>query len=402
MFEIKGQQALKDGEMPMPTVTPEGDQHSSYGTGESEEDGALEIQTKVAGNPWSDTMGDIKRCIAAVDASQKAIVDKLAKLEKLVTGVQDDVTWVRSDVGAVHDIVDNLADHVSMFKNTVAVVEGLPKQLSPDVSAWGQWGAKSLALERAVADSMDIAEDDMAQLGEEEPKLVNAGYGPQSAIEETQLFDMNTAMPAIPTSQGEEDGSEGWFPKAGTSRGYESPIRYQNVGADEEETQDIGSHQMELAFQCTQTGTQAPGPSMWSDRTTTVTDNQSPGYVGGHNSPGCVRSKRARASSSGVGHLDITDTRAEELAHHGDLNLNLSPDRTGATEDSQGMRGNDARPARGPGSRGGGRGGGRSGGRGKRPPPVQPRYHTTASDLNTTLLHFCSVSVYICIFVGLS
>jgi hypothetical protein len=47
------------------------------------------------------------------------------------------MTWVRGDVSVVHEVVEKLSDYVSMLNNTVAIVEEVPEQRSPEVSAWG-------------------------------------------------------------------------------------------------------------------------------------------------------------------------------------------------------------------------------------------------------------------------
>lgn len=389
---IKGKHAFTAGVKQMPTVTPEGDEFSSYGTGDSEDDGAFDIRTNLAGDPSSETEGDIKRFIAAVGATQKAIVVKLAALEKLVTSVQEDVTWVRGDVAAVHDIVDNLADHVSMFKSTVAVVEGLPNQRSPEVSAWGPWKGKEFASSREITDYRGHAQDDMDQFGDEEPSDVNAVHEQQTAIAETQLFDMNTTMPAIRTSQGEEGGEEGWFSNLERSRGGQSLVGKQIGFTEEEESVDLGSHQMEMTLHCTQTGPEVPGASTWSNYTTTVKSMAAPTVGGGDNSPNWARSKRARGSGHGDGPGDNANMRAEEEAQRGGLNLNMSPGRPGANEDLMGIPWNAAVPGRGAGSRGG-----RGGGRVKRPMAVQPRYFSTASDMKLPLVLPCWFMVYVCI-----
>lgn len=49
---------------------------------------------------------DMQCCIATLDAIQNIIVDKFAALEKLVTCVQEDIMWVRGDLGVVHEILE--------------------------------------------------------------------------------------------------------------------------------------------------------------------------------------------------------------------------------------------------------------------------------------------------------
>jgi hypothetical protein len=37
----------------------------------------------------------------------------------------------------VHEVVKKLSDYVSILSNTVAVMDGVPEQRFPKVSAWG-------------------------------------------------------------------------------------------------------------------------------------------------------------------------------------------------------------------------------------------------------------------------
>lgn len=115
----------------------EEDECSSYGTGESEREETLDIWANIASNALIEKFEDIKCCISMLDATQNVIVKKLESMEKVVTLVQEDVTWVRGDVGVVHEILEIIAEHVSMLNPTVAEVEGVPEHRSIQVSAWG-------------------------------------------------------------------------------------------------------------------------------------------------------------------------------------------------------------------------------------------------------------------------
>ena len=377
------QQVVTPSEAPQPPVIAERDQYSSYDTGESEDDAAEDIQTHSASASWIDTLSDIKRCIASVDATQNAIVNKLGLLEKCVACVQEDVAGMRSDVEAVYEIVDSLADHVSLLKNTVAVVEGLPDHRSPEVSAWGPWPDAVFEEDHDIAETTAVAEDDMDQLGDEDNSHVNAIYGLQGAIPETQLFDMNTTLVPNRMSQEEDGGGEGWVGKTGSRSVRGSPKENFTLAEGEADfLETLGGQQMELTLESTQTGTQIPGRSAWSDYTSSVRNMAAPTFGGGDSSPGCVRSKRARGSNSTMVPRDTAETGVVEMAHHRGLNLNLSPGVPGAPCGLSGRGRSAAGPGRGPGSRGGARGGGRGAGRVKRPEAVQPRYATTASGPN--------------------
>jgi hypothetical protein len=68
-------------------ASDEGEQCSSYGTGESELEEAPEMEVNNDGDAWIESLEDMKSSIATLDATQSVIVDKLATLEKMVSCV---------------------------------------------------------------------------------------------------------------------------------------------------------------------------------------------------------------------------------------------------------------------------------------------------------------------------
>lgn len=113
------------------SASEEGEQCSSYGTGESESDEVLGKDVNNGGAQWTESVEDMRKTIVALNETQPAILDKLVALEKLVSFVQEDTTWVRGDVRVVHEVVEKLADYVSKLSDTVAMVDGVPERTSP-------------------------------------------------------------------------------------------------------------------------------------------------------------------------------------------------------------------------------------------------------------------------------
>lgn len=150
--------------MPIDSATKEGE-CSSYGTYGSEQEVALEMQVNIDGDEWMESVESMRCSTAAWDATQNVIVDKLAALEKLVTYVHEDMTWVLSDLGVVHEIVNKLADYVSTLNNTVAVVDGVPKQRSLEVYARGTWKDKAHAKAPERARNNTNCKNERIQLG---------------------------------------------------------------------------------------------------------------------------------------------------------------------------------------------------------------------------------------------
>lgn len=135
-----GQPVGNEADLPSAAASPSGEDGSLYTTGDSEEELGLPTDALIRGEPVTESVEDMKSCIATLDASQNVMVRKLGALEKLMMSVQEDITGVRGEVGVVNEILEKLSDYVSLLSNTVAEVDGMPAPRSPAPSAWGGWG----------------------------------------------------------------------------------------------------------------------------------------------------------------------------------------------------------------------------------------------------------------------
>jgi hypothetical protein len=171
MFGKCGQVAHESLETPGATASEEGEQCSSYATGDSEPEEWLDKEAQNSVHPWDKSVEGMKRSLAALDVWQRSVVDKLSALEKVVNAVQEDTSWVRGDVQHVHEAVVKLSDYVSVLSNTVAMVEGVPDEKSPPLSAWGNWKGSALAPKHGNTQPPGIGEDDELHAGDEERSL---------------------------------------------------------------------------------------------------------------------------------------------------------------------------------------------------------------------------------------
>lgn len=370
---------MKAGEESRSRAIAEDEPSSSYDTGESEEEGALEVGPEHTSDALIDTLEDIKSTIAALDATQKVFAQNLTALEKVVTNVQEDTTWVKGEVAVVHEILEKLADYVSMFTKTVAEVEGAPADGSPHVSAWGPWPHSTHPEERGRVDRTGIAEREGVRLSEEDRPHVHGGHDADSAIFETQLHEISAGTYTNITSLSEEGGEGGYQQNEEGGREMFSPKDRQQGGEDGDDGMEVLGTQVELTMAALLTGTQAPGRSMWSQFTHTVKDMPAPVFGGGDLNEGWVPSKRLRESWTESAGKESAEPMAHNTVGQETFNLNLSPEVLDTGHSRRGRGRNAGNPARGPGSRGGGRAGGRRAGRAKRLPVLQPRYTSTAS-----------------------
>ena len=362
-------QPPQDVETPPSRASPEHDGYSSYGTGESEQELPLDALTTNRSDALTEGLDELKSYIAAPFAS----------LEKVVRGVQEDMTGVRTDVGVLHEMMDRMSDYVGNLTKTVADVDGLHVYRSPDPPAWGWSKDEAHAKEGERADMMALAESEgIMELGQER-SIIHAGHDADSAIQETQMFGNSACMYTNITSLSEVGGEPGWEEVDPECREHSSPSGQQpekDVGFDGM-AQD--GTQLDLTPVPMQTGTQAPGPSFWSQFASAVNSMEAPAR------DTWVPCKRGRENEVETGARQYAKTMAGETPVHEEFNLNVSPQRLHTGASMRGRGRNAAISARGAGRRGGARGGGRGTGRVKKPPTIQPRYRSTAS-ARTTLL----------------
>ena len=323
------------------------------------------------------SLEDMKTSFAALETGQNVIVQKLAGLEKLLSTVGEDVSWVRGDVGVLHEVVEKLADYVSKFSNTVAVVDGVPEQPSPPMSAWGTWRSEEHAKEGERAGRTTFVEERALEV-EEERSHTPMYEDADSSILETQMFDVNTDMHTSIISLADEGEHGAWY-KDHEGRPAVTPPPANQTGVElQDDAVEAGCTQMELTTDGLQTGTQAPGGYIWSLFTSTIRGLPAPVVGEGKTSEGWVQSKRGRASGSEVAGKERMQSMSTNSEEHTNFNLNLSPENVERMDSMQGRGINVAGSGRGWGSRGGGRGAARGTGRVKRPPVVQPRYRSKA------------------------
>lgn len=91
-----------------------------------------------------------------------------------------------------------------MLSNIVAMVDGVPEHRSPEVYAWGTWKEEADTKAPERAKTTEIGEDERIQLGYEDRSNIHVGHDANSAIQETQTFDMNKWMYTNITSLAKE------------------------------------------------------------------------------------------------------------------------------------------------------------------------------------------------------
>lgn len=355
-----------------PAAENEDDGASSYGTADSEEDGIIPTTTTHDTEKLAERLDDMKASLEAMIGMQNVFAMKIASLEKVVLAMQVDTTWVREDLGIVHEITEKLAEYVADLSKPATAADGERGQRSPSVSPWQPWPYEGGGDDSDRADTTTAIEEDRVHLGEEEPSHIHRVGEAMTAIEETQMLDMNAGMQTNISGVLEEVGGGGWYEKRASLQAIISPTGKQARTRDVEDAAEDGLHQTEMTLDGTQARPQTMARSMWEDFRTAVRDVPPGTDVGHERDADWVRSKRGRGSSRGNREGDRPRGADCGMGGHGNFNLNLSPD--GDVGGGESYEKNE----RGKATRGRCRGSGRGTGRVKRPPAVQPRYSSTA------------------------
>lgn len=71
--------------------------------------------------------------IAVIVATHNAFVKKLEIVEKAIRTMQKDLTWVSEDLGVVHEVMENMVEHVSSQVKIMTEVDILGEKRSIEV-----------------------------------------------------------------------------------------------------------------------------------------------------------------------------------------------------------------------------------------------------------------------------
>jgi hypothetical protein len=245
-------------------------------------------------------------------------------LEKVVLAMQVDTTWVREDLRIVHEVVENLADATAELARVAAETKADGGKRSPSPSPWGPWPEYGGAEEADKARINDMIEEERVHLGEEEPSHIQRTGVALTAIEETQMFDMNVGVEPNMTGLFDEDGDGGWHEKQGLMQATSLPTGKQTRARDVEDDVDCRLQLTAATPVETRLRPHREGDFMWDDFRTAMRDVPSSDKAGVDAHIGWVSSKRVRGSPK-VNRLgDKARLPESGKGVHGSLNLNLS------------------------------------------------------------------------------
>jgi hypothetical protein len=288
------------------------------------------------------------------------------------------MTWVRDDVKGVHEAMNRFGDYVCDIQDAAADVDRVMDQARLDGSQQQQWKGKDIVVDFPIPEGVKVRQGGQQRGGQ----YVADGNACRKEggvyIQESQALgtahDMHTSPEALPDA-----GRMDWLYEHGTSPDMGSPpCKQPTVNIEKEPLQEV-SQQIEMSWQSSQVQPPVTTPSMFTDYSTAVRDCRAPNESGNEMDARWVRAKKARWDLAEYGKENVFTGSDQFLGGHGALNLNLTPEKQGNPERPRGGGGvavTNCTPA---GSKTPSSGAWRGTASGKRPPAVQPRYHTSVS-----------------------
>lgn len=362
----------------------DGDECSSYGT-ETYSQGFLEDCHVAVPTIMGDGLASLNAAIATFSKGQAIVVEKLSLLEKIVGTVQFDMTWVRDDMKGVHHAMEKMSNHVCDLQAATTEVERFKEQVLVDANAMDTWERQGHAQDIRKAPSVSNSHGEQL-CGNDAVPYCNTGLNEVgSYIEETQAFENNveTYMNRMSPVGGPRERE--WRHANVLSPELGSPPCQQTRARIVEEPLEEESQYIEMSCQSSQLQTQVPGQSMWADFTAAVRDWQAPTPAENGREKGWVTTKKGRWDAMDYRKDRATTTITPEVEGHGALNLNLPPEKQNTPAAAWVSGGNAPSSSNVGASKKGGIETARGTARPKRPPAVEPRFHTPVSGAQTNI-----------------
>lgn len=367
---------------------------SSYATGYSDE-GEMEPDNIALTETKGEGLTALMDAIAAINATQITVIEKLTMLERAIGTVQFDMTYVRDDMKGVQNVVENIAEHVSYLKDAAAKVDGLQNQVAVDANPRLTWKGDTAGEDSLKSPSGSpwrglpvYADDEEGRQNGDDNEVVHC-------IEETQAFEDNVNVHLHIASPRAGESGRQWGSERDASPALSPPTWQPKKLGNVPDLPEEESQQIELTCPGTQLRTPVSGASMWNDFTAAVRDWPAPCIAEKGKEDGWVSTKKARWDSLERTPVQVSAMRGPQEKEHVSLNLNLSPEKLVPSLTPPGRGDNSQSKRPGSATMKGGNGTGRGTARARRPPAVQPRYH---SSVRADIVQACQARIG-CLFI---
>ena len=208
LCKYTSQQTLQPAQTWRATATADGQQCSSCGTANSEEDKVIQPPEMEAPDALMDEWEALSAGIEAIVATQLVTIKKMSSMDKAIATMQVDMNWVREDMRVVHKVVDKVAEHVCELTDVTAEVEKLQQQTCVTLSPWGTRGVAACVEDHNKATVQGTAQDGSHIRLDTHNTHIPIAHEDVCSIQETQPIESNVEMHANISSLVEEGG--GW------------------------------------------------------------------------------------------------------------------------------------------------------------------------------------------------
>lgn len=311
---------------------------------------------------------------ASMAVSQGTLIEKLSTLEKAVATHQFDMTRVRADMKAVHCTMEKLASHVSDLGDSNAELVLLRGLAGDERAPEEPWKGPGLVEEGCIDEPRSTPQASRACTAEEPIEKIPDTFTDCGDIGETQNHTQYAERLTTIAASPEEEGVSDWEAEYAAALGQSHPRGIMPRPDSHDDVAEEESQQLALSCPSAQPRTPSSGTKMWTDFKTVVTKWPAPAAEGNGRPDGWVSAKRGRGTSPECEEDMMETANGTFVDDSPTLNLNEPPEKHALNATGRGrgaVPGNSGALN----NKRGGRGSGRGTARGRRPAPVQPRFH---------------------------
>jgi hypothetical protein len=348
--------------------------YCSQGTEHSSE-GRMERTRPAVAEGGEGDMGTLYAAIATISRGQGILIEKMTMLERAVGTVQFDLTWVRDDVKAVHQVMDRIAECFCDAGEGPLDVDTGRDQVPVEDSPVEHWKEKEPAVDITKTGSPSTSRGDGHSGVDNVPVFMDGAHNPGNDFDVAEVdLHIVSANPGGHTAA--VDGRREWEYARVAPPVLRGTPCLETMISIYKEPLESETQFLEMSCQSTPVQTPATGRSMWSDFQTAVRDWPPTSAAATGFEEGWAASKKGRWDTIDHGKDAAISAATATGAEYGGANLKFWPLRQGEPGGAERRGVVASTESIGGAARKGGNGTGRSSGRGRGLPLVSPRFHT--------------------------
>jgi hypothetical protein len=221
------------------TLSAEDDEDwSSHGTEHSGE-ALMEVTRAALAESEGIDVATLFAAVATFSRGQAILIEKIAQLERTVGTVQFDMTWVRDDMKAVHQVMERITEDVCDLRDVATKIEIPGEQVSMDVYTPTPWKGNEHAANVSKGPSASTSHGD-PQSGNNYVPIRNASHDVAvNYMDDTPEFMFNTdvhleRMPSKDGSRLEWEHARGASPALWSPPGEQTRVSIEQKPLEED------------------------------------------------------------------------------------------------------------------------------------------------------------------------